>query len=249
MVLFEHSEFDAMRVMETNELLTLAGCKNAYVNGCNSFSDFVEQLTPAKRKQALAMVELYKRFISKKDERKQIKSSVDIFNIMRPLVESLTIEEVWVLYLNQSNKVVAQKRLSVGGITETMADVRLILRYALQILSTNIVLVHNHPNGECRPSMQDLESHKRLENLFKFAGCTLIDNLIIGYDGIFSMTSNSMRRSFFKAGDFSDKLPKEDVQQQIDYHDFDMRESEYFDQQRYNDFFDEKNNSTKTDRK
>ena len=192
MVLFENSEFDAMRVMETNELLTLAGCKNTAFDDCNCFSDFVEQLTPAKRKQALAIVELYKRFLSKKDERKQIRSSVDIFNIMRPLVESLTIEEVWVLYLNQSNKVVAQKRLSVGGITETMADVRLILRYALQILSTNIVLVHNHPSGQVRPSLSDNQLTERLRQASKLLNIRLLDHVIIGGEKYFSYSDEGM---------------------------------------------------------
>lgn len=192
MVLFEHSEFDAMRVMETNELLTLAGCKNAIFDNCSCFSEFVEQLTPAKRKQALAMVELYKRFLSKKDERKQIKSSVDIFNIMRHLVDSLTAEEVWVLYLNQSNKVVAQKRLSVGGITETMADVRLILRYALQILSTNIVLVHNHPSGHVKPSLSDNQLTERLRQASKLLNIRLLDHVIIGGEKYFSYCDEGM---------------------------------------------------------
>lgn len=192
MVLFEHSEFDAMRVMETNELLTLAGCKNAIFDNCSCFSEFVEQLTPAKRKQALAMVELYKRFLSKKDERKQIKSSVDIFNIMRHLVDSLTAEEVWVLYLNQSNKVVAQKRLSVGGITETMADVRLILRYALQILSTNIVLVHNHPSGQVKPSLSDNQLTERLRQASKLLNIRLLDHVIIGGEKYFSYCDEGM---------------------------------------------------------
>ncbi len=192
MVLFEHSEIDAMRVMETSELLTLAGCKNAIVDDCSCFTEFVEQLTPSKRKQALAMVELYKRFLSKKDERKQIRSSDDIFNIMRHLLESLSIEEVWVLYLNQSNKVIAQKRLSVGGITETMADVRLILRYALQILSTNIVLVHNHPSGEVRPSLADNKLTERVKEAAKLLNIRLIDHVIIGGEKYFSYCDEGM---------------------------------------------------------
>lgn len=192
MVLFEHSEFDAMRVMETNELLTLAGCKNAYVNGCNSFSDFVEQLTPAKRKQALAMVELYKRFISKKDERKQILAADDIFEEMRPLLDSLAVEEIWVMYLNQASRVVAKKRLSVGGITETTADIRLILRYALQIYSTNIVLVHNHPSGNVRPSPADNNLTRSLKEAAKLLNVRLIDHIIIGGDKYYSYCNEGM---------------------------------------------------------
>lgn len=192
MVLFENSEFDAFRVKETNELLTLAGCKNANFDECSCFTEFVEHLTPSKRKQALATVELYKRFLSKKDERKQIKSSADIFNEMRPLLESLTIEELWVMYLNQSNKVLAQKRLSVGGITETMADVRLILRYALQILSTNIVLVHNHPSGQVRPSLSDNQLTERLRQASKLLNIRLLDHVIIGGEKYFSYSDEGM---------------------------------------------------------
>lgn len=192
MTLFENSEFDAMRLKETTELITLAGFKKADFEGCSCFTEFVEQLTPTKRKQALATVELYKRFLSKRDEQKQILSSKDIFTVMRPLLESLSIEEVWVIYLNQANKVIAQKRISVGGITETLADIRLILRYALQILSTNIALVHNHPSGNICPSTIDNKLTERVKKSAELLNIRLIDHIIIGGEKYFSYCDEGM---------------------------------------------------------
>ncbi|MFR9672572.1 MAG: JAB domain-containing protein, partial [Rikenellaceae bacterium] len=81
-----------------------------------------------------------------------ITSSVDVVTMFRPTLENLPHEECWVLYLNASNRVVEQQRVSQGGITATVVDHRLIVKRALELLATNIVLVHNHPSGPAEPS-------------------------------------------------------------------------------------------------
>ena len=103
---------------------------------------------------------------------KQVKitSSKAVFDIMQPIIGDLEHEEFWVLYLNNSNKVLQKILLSKGGITGTLVDTRLIFKKAMEVGATSIILVHNHPSGTLKPSQAD----KRLTKKIKIAGETLV---------------------------------------------------------------------------
>lgn len=97
-------------------------------------------------------------------------------------------EEFFVVYLNRANEIRAFSRLSVGGMSGTVADIRLIFREAFLSLSQNIILAHTHPSGNTYPSSSD----ERLTNKVK-QGCTyldlqLLDHIIIGIDTYYSFT-------------------------------------------------------------
>ena len=201
----------------------------------------------AARKLSMFM-RIFDRFAIDKINQKDRKSKLgDIYDKIELLLRFKAEEEVHVFAINANETICGHRCLGKGSLATVGIDLRTVSLFMAVYKVPAAVLVHNHPNGECRPSLQDLESHKRLENLFKFAGCTLIDNLIIGYDGIYSMTSSSMRRSFFMMEDLS-QLPIPDGVQQIDFQDFDQNESEYFDQQRYSDFVVEDDNDDNSDK-
>lgn len=109
----------------------------------------------------------------------KITSSKAVFEIMQPIIGELPHEEFWVLYLNNSNKVIYKAQLSKGGITGTVVDVRLIFKMALEHNATAIILSHNHPSGKLLASDADKEITKKL----KFAGEQLdikvLDHIII----------------------------------------------------------------------
>ncbi|MBF6640374.1 DNA repair protein RadC [Flavobacterium sp. J49] len=109
----------------------------------------------------------------------KITSSKAVFEIMQPIIGELPHEEFWVLYLNNSNKVIYKAQLSKGGITGTVVDVRLIFKMALEHNATAIILSHNHPSGKLMASDADKEITKKL----KFAGEQLdikvLDHVII----------------------------------------------------------------------
>ena len=80
-------------------------------------------------------------------QKQKITSSQSVFHIMQPLLGELPHEEFWIIYLNNSNKIIQKNQLSKGGITGTLVDVRLVLKNALEVGDTGLILVHNHPSG------------------------------------------------------------------------------------------------------
>ena len=122
----------------------------------------------------------------------KVNSSLSVFELMHPLLGHLAYEEFWVLYLNNSNKILAKTQLSKGGITSTIVDVRVVLKEALEHSATAIVLVHNHPSGGLNPS----ESDKKLTQKFKLAGKSLdikvLDHIIVTEKTYFSFSDESL---------------------------------------------------------
>ena len=135
---------------------------------------------PAKSITVMAALELGKRRnLQAQEERLCIKTSTDIYNLFHPLLCDLPTEEFWVLLLNQAGKVIDKVRISRGGIDQTTADVRAILREALIQRATQIALIHNHPSGNVRPSNDDLRLTQVVQRAAQTMNIRLIDHLII----------------------------------------------------------------------
>lgn len=101
-------------------------------------------------------------------------------------------EEVKVMLLNRNNKVLGIYSLAMGGITGCVVDVRIILAVALKTLATGIILVHNHPSGNLKPSTEDLKITKQLKSASGLIGITLLDHLIITKDDYFSFADEGL---------------------------------------------------------
>lgn len=149
-------------------------------NGGNvSIEDICNLLTPARREMALAVIELYKRIKERKNNRKTIHASTDVYEVMHPYMADLKVEECWAIYLNQAARIIRKQRISVGGLASTQVDVRVILREALTCNATSMILCHNHPSGNTRPSQDD----DRLTHALLEAGRTmnirLLDHVIV----------------------------------------------------------------------
>ncbi|TPG40014.1 RadC family protein [Flavobacterium pectinovorum] len=109
----------------------------------------------------------------------RITSSKMVFDIMQPIIGELSHEEFWVLFLNNSNKVVSKSQLSRGGITGTIVDVRLIFKLALENGATGLILSHNHPSGNLLPSDADREVTKKIKLAGDSLDVKVLDHLII----------------------------------------------------------------------
>ena len=122
----------------------------------------------------------------------KINTSRSVFEIMNPLLGHLSHEEFWVLYLNNSNKILAKTQMSKGGITGTIVDVRIVMKQALEHSATAIVLVHNYPSGALYPSKSDIQ----LTNKFKLAAESLdikvLDHIIVTEKDYFSFADESL---------------------------------------------------------
>jgi DNA repair protein RadC len=125
-------------------------------------------------------------------ERHQISSSISVFELMQPVIGELQHEEFWIIYLNNSNKVIKKSQLSKGGITGTLVDVRLVLKNALEVGATGLILVHNHPSGNLKPS----EADKQLTNKLKIAAESLdikvLDHIIVTEKAYFSFADETI---------------------------------------------------------
>lgn len=112
-------------------------------------------------------------------ELSKISSSKSVFDIMHPLLGDLPHEEFWVLYLNNSNKVIYKSLLSKGGITGTIVDLRLIFKTALEQHAVGIILCHNHPSGRLEASDADKKITQKIKTASIHLEILLIDHLII----------------------------------------------------------------------
>ncbi|MRX38823.1 DNA repair protein RadC [Flavobacterium sp. LC2016-23] len=160
----------------------LAGADSLNTLGKMSVSELMnfKGIGQAKAIMIIAALELGRRRRAEDTlELTKITSSKMVFDIMQPIIGELPHEEFWVLFLNNSNKVISKSQLSKGGISGTIVDVRLVFKLALEINATGLILCHNHPSGALKPSDADIKITKKL----KWAGDSLdvkvLDHLII----------------------------------------------------------------------
>ena len=99
-------------------------------------------------------------------------------------------EELWVLFLNSKNKPLECKRMTSGGWTSTVIDNRQILREALMLRSSGLILFHNHPSGDPTPSIEDIKQTEKLKDASNLLDITLIDHIIVGDQSYFSLAEN-----------------------------------------------------------
>lgn len=112
-------------------------------------------------------------------ERKQISCSRDAFLYFQQHLSDLPVEEFWAMFVNQNNKVIHIARMTSGGITNSMVDVRTIFRTALEHYATAIFVAHNHPSGNLNPSESDRNITKQIAECGKMMNISLLDHLIL----------------------------------------------------------------------
>ena len=125
-------------------------------------------------------------------ERKKITSSKSVFEYVQPIIGELPHEEFWILYLNNSNKIIKSVQLSKGGITGTVVDIRLAFKEALQIGAVGIIMAHNHPSGTLKPSHADIQLTKKLKVAGESLDIKVLDQLIITEKAYFSFADENM---------------------------------------------------------
>ncbi len=141
----------------------------------------------AKAITILAACELGKRRqLESVPERTTLNSPELIYELMRPRMQDLDVEEAWVLLMNQHLKLIKSQRLSRGGISETAVDVRLILKEALLCNATALALCHNHPSGVMRPSGPDDSLTKSVKAACDTMRIRFVDHVIITDGGFYS---------------------------------------------------------------
>lgn len=125
-------------------------------------------------------------------EKKKITSSKAVFELMQPIIGEMEHEEFWIVYLNNSNKVIYKNQLSKGGITGTLVDVRLVMKQALEVGATGLILTHNHPSGTLKPSEADKQITKKLKTAASSLDLRILDHVIITEKAYFSFADENI---------------------------------------------------------
>ena len=127
-----------------------------------------------------------RRQLSDLRERPRITHSRDAFNTIAPLLTDLHHEEFWLLLLNKANEVFARERLSTGGMSGTVVDIKMVLKAALDGKAAAFIAIHNHPSGNLQPSQADVDLTRKLKQSGAILDLPLLDHLIISERGYYS---------------------------------------------------------------
>ena len=140
----------------------------------------------AKAVTIAAALELGKRRKHEIVRNAKITCSKDVFNFFHPILADLPYEEFWLLLLNRHNRVIEHVRVGQGGVSETVVDVKIILKTALLKLASGIVLCHNHPSGNREPSKADILITEKIKIATSYMDIILQDHLIVCDDCFYS---------------------------------------------------------------
>ncbi len=121
-------------------------------------------------------------------EKTTIGNSNDAYLILKNKLSDLRTEEFWAIFLNTSNKVIHVSQLTQGGINQSVVDVRVLFKTALDHFSTGVIIAHNHPSGSLKPSREDISITQKIKEAGKTLSIQLLDHLIITQDSYFSFS-------------------------------------------------------------
>lgn len=125
-------------------------------------------------------------------DRPLVRSSRDAFLAVAPLLVDLPHEEFWILLLNRANRIIGREQISLGGVTGTVVDAKMVFRRAIEGMACSIILCHNHPSGNLRPSQADIDLTGKLAQAGKSIDVVVLDHLIVAEKGYFSFADEGM---------------------------------------------------------
>lgn len=175
----------------------LLGMVNNNLNslGKLSINDLIKLngIGPARAVTIAAALELgRRRKLAEVPEAPQIKCSKDVADIFQPLLSDLLHEEFWILFLNRSNRVISRMKLSQGGVSGTVTDVRIVMKKAIENLASGIIVCHNHPSGNLNPSESDTKITQKIKEAGNLMDIQLLDHLIISDKDYYSFADNGL---------------------------------------------------------
>ncbi len=162
-------------------------------------------VTSAKKLKALVDVfNIYT--LSKVNKENGISTFGDVYDFAEQLLRYKMEEELYVIGFNNMGKYVSHRCLARGTLSMVGIEMREISNFINTYRVPNVYIVHNHPGGSCKSSQQDESSNDELTRKFEFSGCALLDNFIVGIDGIYSMKDHTMKRVFRENDKYDDIL-------------------------------------------
>ena len=179
--------------LELSRQLLFASKNNLYELGKLSLDEItrIKGIGNAKAIMIIAALELgRRRKYADPADKVHVRSSKDIFEFYQPILADLPHEELWVMLLNRSNRMIENIRISKGGVSGTVIDSRIILNRALARLASGIIICHNHPSGNPEPSKADIAITDKIESAAKTMDIRLIDHIIIADTEYYSFSDD-----------------------------------------------------------
>lgn len=124
--------------------------------------------------------------------RPQIRSSLDAYRLMIPDLMDQPTEQFWIIMLNRSNKVISRRPISLGGVSGTVVDPKVIFKIAIEDLASGIILVHNHPSGNLKASQADIRLTEKIQKAGQLLEIPILDHVIFADDGYLSFADENM---------------------------------------------------------
>lgn len=147
----------------------------------------------AKAISIVAALELGKRRLSEDVlEKKKIKSSEDAFHLFYAELSDKNYEEFWILLMDRANQVIRKINISEGGIAGTVADPKKIFKMALDFSASSLILAHNHPSNNLKPSQNDIDLTKKLKSAGQLLDVAVLDHIIVGNDTYYSFADENL---------------------------------------------------------
>ncbi|MDA0194711.1 MAG: DNA repair protein RadC [Bacteroidetes bacterium] len=125
-------------------------------------------------------------------QKPKINSPADVYEIIKPELLDNKKEEFWILLLNRANVVIRKIQISSGGVAGTAVDPKLIFKHALDHLASGVILIHNHPSGNLKPSEADIKLTKKIDQAGKFLDIDILDHLIFIDTGYYSFKDEGL---------------------------------------------------------
>ncbi len=125
-------------------------------------------------------------------EKAKITCSNDIYQLIKPELMDLRKEEFWVILLDRANQVIKKEQISSGGISGTVADPKIIFKAALDQYASSIILIHNHPSGNLKPSRADIDLTKKMKEAGKLLEIPVLDHIIFSDEGFLSFADDGI---------------------------------------------------------
>jgi len=153
----------------------------------------IKGIGDAKASRIMAAIEIGKRRQAVPiPQKKSVSCSRDAYNMIRKELSELNREEFWILLLSRSNKLMEKVRISQGGVSGTITDVRIILQSAFSKLASAMILCHNHPSGNLKPSQADLKITKKITEAARLMDIAVLDHIIVGEGEYFSFADENL---------------------------------------------------------
>jgi len=146
----------------------------------------------AKAVSIVAAMELVRRKKFNTNQKVKISSSRQVYEEMYSLLSHIKHEEFWAVYLDRKNVIIGKKQISQGGVSSTLVDSKIIFKYAVDLLASGIVLVHNHPSGNKNASIHDIKLTENIKQGAKILDINLIDHIIIAGNDYYSFADNAI---------------------------------------------------------